>query len=137
MHRPRHLARPAALAAAAAATLLALAPLAATADRAPPARPARIDVTGVYQSNWNEVRLVQRGVVVTGTYVCCGGGTIEGRIHEGRVLRFRWREPHTAGRGVWHIKSPDRLVGSWGNGDDEASGGRWDLERATAPEIAQ
>jgi hypothetical protein len=130
-----HLARPAALAAAAA--LLALAPLVATAtaDRAAPARPARIDVTGVYQSNWNEVRLVQRGDVVTGTYVCCGGGTIEGRIFEGRVLRYRWREPHTAGRGVWHIKSPDRLEGTWGHGTDEASGGRWDLERA--PEIAQ
>jgi hypothetical protein len=113
------------------AVLLVLAPLGATADRSAP----RIDVTGVFQSNWDQVRLTQRGDAVTGTYVCCGGGTIEGRIVEGRVLRYRWRQPGAEGRGVWTIEGPDRLDGTWGVGRDEVSGGRWDLERT--PEIAQ
>jgi len=114
--------------------LLVLAPLGATADRAAPRTP-QLDVTGVFQSNWDEVRLIQRGDIVTGTYVCCGGGTIEGRIVERHVLRYRWRQPGAEGRGVWTIEGPDRLEGTWGVGRDEASGGRWDLVRA--PEIAR
>jgi hypothetical protein len=117
------------------AVLLVLAPLGATADR--PA-PPRTSVTGVFQSNWDEVRLVQRGDAVTGTYVCCGGGTIEGRIYKDRVLRYRWKQPGAEGRGVWTIQGPDRLEGTWGIESDDAGGGRWDLERTSrAPEIAQ
>lgn len=120
------------------ALALVLAPLGAIADRSGPTgltRSAKLDISGVFQSNWDEVRLAQRGDVVTGTYVCCGGGTIEGRIVEGRVLRYRWRQPGGEGRGVWLIQNADRLEGTWGSGQDEASGGRWDLERT--PEIAQ
>lgn len=101
--------------------LLLLSPIAA-ADGGQP------DVTGTYDSNYHEVQLVQRGDRVTGTYVCCGGGTIEGRI-VGRTLRYRWREPHSEGRGVWHIES-HRLAGTWGSGRDDDDGGRWDLTRA-------
>ena len=111
------------------AVLLVLAPLGATADR------PRTDVTGVFQSNWDEVRLAQRGDLVTGTYVCCGGGTIEGRIARGRTLRYHWKQPGAEGRGVWTIESSDRLEGTWGVGRDEVQGGRWDLVRA--PAIAQ
>jgi hypothetical protein len=113
-------------------------PLGATADHSSktgPTQSARISVSGVFQSNYDEVRLTQRGDVVTGTYVCCGGGTIEGRITQGRVLRYRWRQPGSEGRGVWTIESPDRLSGTWGSEQSEADGGRWDLERT--PEIAQ
>lgn len=92
-------------------------------------------VSGAYHSNWNDVRLVQDGDRVRGTYVCCGGGTIEGRIIEGRVLRYRWKQPGGEGLGVWMIEG-DRLRGTWGwNGDDD-DGGRWDLVR-TGPEIAR
>ena len=34
-------------------------------------------ISGRYDSNWDAVQLVQDGDRVRGTYVCCGGGTIE------------------------------------------------------------
>lgn len=91
----------------------------------------QVDVTGEYTSNWDDVRLVQEGVYVRGTYVCCGGGTIEGRIYRGRVLRYHWRQPGSEGEGVWEIKG-GRLEGTWGTGDSDRDGGRWDLERKPA-----
>jgi hypothetical protein len=117
------------------AAILVLAPLAVTTTAPATAKRVRTDVTGVFRSNWDEVQLRQRGDVVTGTYVCCGGGTIEGRIVEGRVVRYRWKQPGAEGRGVWTIEDPDRLQGTWGVGHDEVSGGRWDLQRGR--EIAQ
>jgi hypothetical protein len=91
----------------------------------------KVDVTGRYQSNWDEVRLVQRGSHVTGTYVCCGGGTIEGDVIEDRVLRYRWHEPRGAGdgHGVWRIEG-DHLEGTWGFGKSVDDGGPWTLDRA-------
>src|SRR5678815_3862764 len=56
----------------------------------------RVDVTGDYTSNWDEVHLVQEGDKIHGTYVCCGGGTIEGRIIEGRIIKYEWDEPRGA-----------------------------------------
>jgi hypothetical protein len=92
-------------------------------------------ISGEYHSNWDDVRLVQDGDRVHGTYVCCGGGTIEGRIIEGRTLRYRWKQPGGEGHGVWTIEG-DQLSGTWGvNGDDD-DGGRWDLVR-TGPAIAR
>jgi hypothetical protein len=69
--------------------------------------------------------LTQDGDRVYGTYVCCGGGTIEGRI-ERRTLRYTWRQPGGSGDGVWTIH-PGRLDGTWGIGASDRDGGRWDL----------
>lgn len=91
----------------------------------------RRSLAGDYESNWDDVRLVQDGDRITGTYVCCGGGTIEGRLIEGRVIRYRWRQPGGEGRGVWHVKD-GRLDGTWGSGEHESDGGRWDLVRANS-----
>ncbi|MCX5741618.1 MAG: hypothetical protein NT062_03860 [Proteobacteria bacterium] len=104
----------------------------AVSDRALRSRP---DVTGRYQSNWDVVELVQHGDRVSGTYACCGGGTIEGRVVEDRVIRFVWKQPAGAGRGTWTI-GPDRLDGTWGSGGSESSGGRWDLTRDRQASIA-
>ncbi|MEO8701945.1 MAG: hypothetical protein ABI867_18010 [Kofleriaceae bacterium] len=93
------------------------------------AESSRIDVSGLYHSNWNDVRLVQDGDHVTGTYVCCRGGTIEGRITEGRTLHYRWTQPGGQGLGVWTIEN-GRLDGTWGVGQSASNGGRWNLERA-------
>ncbi|MDQ3370382.1 MAG: hypothetical protein M3680_33600 [Myxococcota bacterium] len=112
----------------AALAALVLAPLIAAAAGSPP------DVSGVYTSNWDEVRLTQDGDRVRGTYVCCGGGTIEGRIIEGRTLRYRWRQPGAAGLGVWTIDG-GQLRGTWGAGTDDDDGGRWDL--ASAQRVAR
>lgn len=104
--------------------LLALSALAvasiAAAQSAPP-----VTVTGQYSSNYDAVTLIQLGDRVTGTYKCCGGGTIEGQL-DGRTLHYRWKQPGSAGSGVWEV-SPGRLEGTWGAGQDEKSGGRWDL----------
>jgi hypothetical protein len=90
--------------------------------------PQSVNVTGSYASNWDDIKLVQDGDRVTGTYVCCGGGTIEGRIIEGRTLRYVWRQPSAWGLGVWTIDS-NKLDGTWGTGQNEVDGGRWDLVR--------
>lgn len=97
------------------------------------ARP--VDVTGVYQSNWEEVRLVQHGTHVTGTYVCCGGGTIDGEIAKDHVLRYRWHQPGVDGVGIWKIDGA-RLDGTWGvlTVDD---GGPWTLSKVRDTQIAQ
>lgn len=87
----------------------------------------RANVTGEYRSNWDDVRLVQDGARVYGSYVCCGGGSIEGRI-EGRTIRYRWANPGATGLGVWHVDG-NRLRGTWGTGQDDDNGGRWDLVR--------
>lgn len=107
--------------------LAALAPL--TVSRAFALDGARgPDVTGSYHSNWDDVKLVQDGTRVHGTYVCCGGGTIEGKIIEGRTLRYTWRSGGGWGLGVWTIGA-DRLDGTWGSAQHESNGGRWDLVR--------
>jgi hypothetical protein len=108
-------------------TTVLLAPLLAAA-----AGPARIG--GVYESNWDEVRLTQDGDRVRGTYVCCGGGTIEGRIIEGRIVRYRWTQPGGSGMGVWRIDG-NQLRGTWGWGRDDDDGGRWDL--STSQQVAR
>lgn len=113
------------------AFVLVVAPWLARADRA---APRQVDVSGTYRSNWNDVTLVQRGDRVSGTYVCCGGGTIEGRIVEGTIIRYRWKQPNGEGRGVWTIER-DRLDGTWGSGASETDGGAWNLTRA--PQMAQ
>ena len=102
--------------------LLFVAPLAAADSH------TQIDVTGRYHSNWDDVRLVQNGDRVSGTYVCCGGGTIEGRIIEGRTLRYRWTQPGGQGLGIWDVAA-NRLDGTWGSGKNDHDGGRWDLTR--------
>lgn len=90
----------------------------------------RVDVSGDYASNWDDIHLVQDGNRVRGTYVCCGGGTIEGRVIENQVIRFEWDEPRGAGhgRGVWVIRG-NRLEGTWGRGESADDGGPWNLER--------
>ena len=92
--------------------------------------PQAVNVTGSYSSNWDDVKLVQEGSRVHGTYVCCGGGTIEGRVVEGR-LRYEWKGFNgTWGLGSWKVDS-NKLDGTWGTGQNEANGGRWDLVRKT------
>lgn len=109
---------------AAVAVSLAVAPF-AFATETPQQR--QVNVTGRYTSNWDDVKLSQDGNRVYGTYVCCGGGTIEGKI-EGRTLRYVWRQPVAWGMGVWTIES-GRLDGTWGGNQSDSNGGRWDLVR--------
>jgi hypothetical protein len=90
---------------------------------------------GTYTSNWDDVTLEQDGNRIRGTYVCCGGGTIEGRIVEGRVIKYHWSEPHGAGEGegVWTITPSGALEGTWGHGQSVDNGGPWNLTRKKTP----
>ena len=94
----------------------------------------RAAISGRYESNWDDVQLAQDGDRVFGTYVCCGGGTIDGRIFEGRTIRYRWKQPGGEGMGVWTIRG-DKLLGTWGVNQDDDNGGRWDLTRTS--QVAQ
>jgi hypothetical protein len=102
--------------------------IATTAQARSPKR-SRINITGNYSSNWDEVSLVQDGDRVSGQYVCCGGGTIEGRVIEDRIIRYSWSEPRGAGtgKGVWRIAKDGRLDGTWGHGESVDDGGPWTL----------
>lgn len=96
----------------------------ASAEDTPEQR--QVNITGTYQSNYGDVKLSQDGSRVYGTYVCCGGGTIEGKIGPGGTIHYVWRQPNSWGLGVWTIER-GRLAGTWGSGQHESSGGRWDL----------
>ena len=96
---------------------------------------ARVDVSGDWSSNWDDVRLVRTGKYVHGTYVCCGGGVIDGQIYDDRIIRYHWKQPNGGeGEGVWEVISSDRIEGTWGSGQSDDDGGRWDLARK--PSIA-
>lgn len=117
------------LARAATVVSLVLATSAASAE-AP-----RRTISGTYTSNWDDVTLEQGGNRIRGTYVCCGGGTIDGRIVEGRVIKYHWSEPNGAGEGegVWTITPSGRLEGTWGYGQSVDDGGPWNLAPKKAP----
>jgi len=91
---------------------------------------SRVNVSGDYTSNWDQVHLVQDGNKIHGTYVCCGGGMLDGRIIEDRIIRYEWDEPRGAGHGmgIWTIKG-NTLEGTWGHGQSTSDGGPWTLVR--------
>ncbi len=121
---------------AAAPSTIQAAPVATPAAGAKVPNPARIthDVSGGYRSGYGEVRLQQAGRHVTGTYVCCGGGTIDGTLGSDGRITYRWTQPGSSGRGVWTAGPGGQLLGTWGTGDSATSGGRWDLA-PVAPEL--
>jgi hypothetical protein len=95
----------------------------------------RVDVSGTYHSNSEDVLLMQKGDRVVGIYECCGGGVIEGRLI-GDHVRYRWSSTNGNGMGIWTVDH-GRLTGTWGWNVDDTEGGRWDLERVPANELAK
>jgi hypothetical protein len=70
--------------------------------------------------------LHRQGDQVSGQYSYGGcQGQLRGVV-DGDVLLFRWQEGSTIGRGRL-LAAPDgsSFSGSWGDGDDDAGGGRW------------
>lgn len=111
-------------------TRIALASLVALLTSNAVAEEKTLLISGTWDSTYGEVRLTQQGNRIKGVYPCCGGGTLEGRIVENRVVKFHWIEPHGAGEGegIWHIRG-GKLEGSWGRGQSETDGGIWNLWR--------
>jgi len=84
-----------------------------------------VDISGTYASNWGAVTLHQHGTRVTGEYVY-QHGHIDG-VLEGNMLRYAWSEQDGIWHGVFVIASDGELIGTWGVGDDDTSGGAWRL----------
>ena len=102
------------------AALVAIAPHAAIAKRV-----QSIAISGNYASNWGAVTLSQQGDHVSGTYVF-QDGRLEGTL-DGTIVRYRWTEKDSSGRGVFVVASDGELIGTWGVGSDDIGGGGWRL----------
>ena len=97
--------------------------LAGSADASPPI----LAVAGIYDSNWGEVALRQDGLHVTGTYICCGGGNLDGHL-AGNHIFYRWQSGGGSGHGEWTVDmNPHHIAGTWGNGASATDGGAWNL----------
>ena len=118
-----------ALAALAAGLYSWRAPAAACPVRIPP---PMYDASGVYDSTYGDMVLTQSGRRVTGTFACCGGGSITGRYNGDSVIRFTWSQPGFGGQGVWRVEA-SRLTGSWGWDKSTDSGGAWNLVKRGKP----
>jgi hypothetical protein len=88
--------------------------------------PPTATVGGAYESPFGTVYLQQTGAQISGSFDCCGGGSIDGRM-VGNVVSYTWRQANGAwGRGTW-VASEGRLMGNWGWEGSDYDGGPWDL----------
>ena len=117
--------------------MLALAGVVATAQGVSgnAKRPACTDlgITGSYSSFWGDVEIEQQGCTVVGRY-----GDQHGRITgtlDGNMIRYAWVQDQGSGRGVFVIATDGELIGTWGNGSDDTSGG-WRLMPARSGQLA-
>lgn len=84
-----------------------------------------IDISGSYTSNWGAVTLRQNGNKITGSYVW-SNGQLDG-VLDGNLLRYSWHESDGSGHGVWVVATNGELIGTWGTGASDISGGGWRL----------
>ena len=75
---------------------------------------------GVWDSDWGEIKLIQNGIDVIGTFI---GAELNGQV-TGRKFFFDWikEDENLSGRGVLTIEN-GLLIGSWGHGDSRDDGG--------------
>jgi hypothetical protein len=92
-----------------------------------------VSFSGVWDSNWGEMRLTQKGKRVFGTFKY-RNGSLAGNL-DGDVLHFKWKQQESryAGSGSGYLQmAPDgqHLEGRWGYSENEIEGGRWWADRA-------
>jgi hypothetical protein len=117
-------------------SIVALAVLAAAFVLAPPAdanprkkKAPAVDVSGLWASTYEDVRLRQHGAYIEGEYVCCGGGTIDGKL-VGKEIRYHWAGADgTSGNGVWTVVDRKTIRGTWGSDESTDDGGEWNLDK--------
>ena len=84
-------------------------------------------VSGVFNSDFNELTIIQNGNQVTGTYKY-RGGRIEGTV-SGRTITGWWYQDNGKGKMVFEFNSEfTEFTGKWGNNDAVPSG-KWNGTR--------
>ena len=84
------------------------------------------DVSGTYETNYNDFHLRQEGTSVTGCYEY-DEGVLNGGI-EDRIMKFTWIEPGQKGPAVMVFTSDgEKFFGLWWyEGREDSQGGIWD-----------
>jgi len=79
----------------------------------PAGPPPKVNVAGVYQTNYGAMRIAQDGNSIAGCYDR-NGGKVSGNLH-GRILQLEWQEdPKRSGPAIMVISSKgDALSGVW------------------------
>jgi len=100
--------------------------------------PSGATFTGLWYSNYGDMKLVQKDDSVTGTFDYKTGGRIAGTV-TGGVLRFDWVQDgdlsvgrrEITGKGYFVISDDGlKFEGQWGYGDNLTDGGTWTAEKA-------
>jgi hypothetical protein len=92
--------------------------------------PAPATFTGVWQTEWGNMRLAQGVTQANGTYDY-GGGLVEGTIND-KTFRFRWinRLTGQSGMGQFNLATYGKTFeGTWGIGKSYTDGGKWNGSR--------
>ena len=83
------------------------------------------DVSGTYETNYNDFHLRQQGTSVTGCYEW-DEGVLNGGI-EDRIMKFTWREPGQIGPAIMVFTSDgEKFFGLWWYEGQENAAGTWD-----------
>jgi outer membrane protein OmpA-like peptidoglycan-associated protein len=83
------------------------------------------DVSGTYETNYNDFHLRQQGTSVTGCYEW-DEGVLNGGI-EGRIMKFTWQESDGKGPAVMVFTSDgEKFFGLWWYEGQENAAGTWD-----------
>jgi len=83
------------------------------------------DVSGTYETNYNDFHLRQQGTSVTGCYEW-DEGVLNGGI-EGRIMKFTWQESDGKGPAVMVFTSDgEKFFGLWWYEGQESAAGTWD-----------
>jgi len=82
------------------------------------------DVSGTYETNYNDFHLRQQGTSVTGCYEW-DEGVLNGGI-EGRIMKFTWQERDGKGPAVMVFTSDgEKFFGLWWYEGQESAAGEW------------
>ncbi|MEO8502985.1 MAG: OmpA family protein [Acidobacteriota bacterium] len=90
------------------------------------------DVSGTYETNFNDFHVLQQSTSLVGCYEYKEGVLVGGL--EGHVMKLTWREGPDHGPALM-VFSPDgkEFTGFWGRGEDGVfSGGRWDGKKKSS-----
>lgn len=95
--------------------------------------PAQVDAAeasfaGRWETDFKAMTLTQKGNRVTGSYDW-RDGRVEGVVENG-VLRGKWTQSNGSGRFIFRLgRDGQHFTGTWGNGDDDSRGGKWNGRR--------